>query len=221
MQLELISTKRCPFVQRSVIALNHKGIEHQMTFIDLDNPPDWFHEISPFGKVPLLRVDNNAVIFESAVINEFLDDITPGQLHPADPLQRALNKSWIEFGGSCCSLTFQLMVAADKSSYDSIINELKSNLSRVETVLGDGPFFNGEAFSLIDAAYAPIFIRLDIFRDMLGLRISEDLPKIHAWQKALLALPEVDKARVPELPDLFRALITSRNSYAKTLLQSA
>ena len=218
MQLELISTKRCPFVQRSIITLNHKGIEHRMTFIDLDDPPDWFKEISPFGKVPLLRVDNDAVIFESAVINEFLDDTTPGQLHPSDPLQRALNKSWIEFGGSCCSLTFQIMVAADKQSFDDLIAELTANLGRVDKVLGDGPFFNGEKFSLIDAAYAPIFIRLDIFRELLDLKITDNLPKIHAWQDRLLALPEVQKARVAELPDLFRQLITSRDAYAQTLL---
>ena len=101
MDLELISTKRCPFVQRSVITLKHKGIDHRMTFVDSDDPPEWFKAVSPLGKVPVLRVDGDAVIFESAVINEFLDDITPGQLHPEDPLTRATNKSWIEFGGEC------------------------------------------------------------------------------------------------------------------------
>ena len=218
MQLELISTKRCPFVQRSLITLNYKNIEHQMTFVDLDNPPAWFREISPFGKVPLLRVDKDTVIFESAVINEFLDEITPGQLHPTDPLQRAINKSWIEFGGSCCSLTFQIMTAPDKKSYDSNIAELTTNLGRVEKVLRDGPFFNGEKFALIDAAYAPIFIRLDVFRELLGLQLTGKLAKVRAWQERLLAMPEVQKARVSELPDLFRQLIVSRNAYAQTLL---
>jgi len=219
MQLELISTKRCPFVQRSIITLNHKGIDHKMTFVDLDDPPDWFKRISPFGKVPVLRVDNDAVIFESAVINEYLDDITPGSLHPEDPLQRALNKSWIEFGGTCCSLTFSLMVAPDEEEYEALCAELASSLARVEEVLGDGPYFNGEKFSLIDAAYAPVFIRLDVFRDLLGLDITSDLPKIHAWQETLLALPEVQAARVPELPDLFRQLITSRDAYAQARLR--
>ena len=221
MDLELISTKRCPFVQRSIITLRHKGIEHRMTFVDLDNPPQWFKDISPFGQVPVLRVDGDAVIFESAVINEFIDDVTPGKLHPADPLQRAINKSWIEFGGSCCSLTFQIMVAPDQQAYDSTVDELAAKLARVETVLGDGPYFNGEAFALIDAAYAPIFIRLDVFRDLFGLEITQNLPRIHAWQKTLLGLPEVQQARVPELPDLFRQLITSRNAHAESLLNAA
>ncbi len=218
MQLELINTKRCPFVQRSIITLQHKGIEHTMTFVDLDHPPAWFREISPFGKVPVLRVDGDTVIFESAVINEFLDEITPGQLHPADPLERALNRSWIEFGGECCSLTFQIMVAPDRETYDDTVARLADNLGRVEAVLGHGPYFNGEKFALIDAAYAPIFIRLDVFRDLFGLRITGDLPRVDAWAQTLLALPEVQKARVPELPDLFRELITSRNAYARALL---
>ncbi|NNE63215.1 MAG: glutathione S-transferase family protein [Gammaproteobacteria bacterium] len=218
MHLQLISTKRCPFVQRSIITLNYKGIEHEMTYVDLDDPPGWFKDISPFGKVPLLRVDNDTVIFESAVINEFLDEITPGQLHPADPLQRALNRSWIEFGGNCCGLTFQLMVAPDQQSYEAIVSEISDNLQRVEKVLSEGPFFNGADFSLIDAAYAPVFIRLDIFRELFGLRITDSLPRMSDWQDQLLKMPAVQKARVPELPDLFRKLIFSRDAYVRSLL---
>ncbi len=218
MQLELISTKRCPFVQRSLITLNHKGIDYKMTFVDLDDPPPWFGEISPLGKVPVLRVDDEAVIFESAVINEFIDDITPGQLHPEDPLRRAINKSWIEFGGTCCTLTFQIMTAPDRESYERLVGELKASLARVEQALGEGPYFNGEKFALIDAAYAPIFIRLDVFSDLFGLDITHDLPAIRAWQETLLSLPEVQNARVPELPELFRRLISKSNAYAGKLL---
>ena len=215
MKLELISTRRCPFVQRSVITLNYKGIEHEMVFVDLDDPPDWFLEISPMGRVPVLRVDGETVIFESAVINEFLDEITPGQLHPEDPLQRALNKSWIEFGGDCCSLTFQLMVAPDEESFEETATRLTNNLGQVEKALGDGPYFNGDDFALIDAAYAPIFIRLDVFRDLLDLQIIDQLPRVRAWAERLLAMPAVKSARVPELPELFRQLITSRDAYAQ------
>jgi len=216
MKLELISTKRCPFVQRSVITLNYKGIDYEMVFVDLDDPPAWFLEISPMGRVPVLRVDGETVIFESAVINEFLDEITPGQLHPEDPLQRALNKSWIEFGGDCCSLTFQLMVAPDEQSFDDTVTGLTDNLGQVEKALGEGPYFNGDDFALIDAAYAPIFIRLDVFETLLDLRITDRLPRVAAWAKQLLAMPAVQSARVPELSDLFRQLIVSRGAYAQT-----
>jgi len=45
-------------------------------------------EISPLGQVPLLKVGNE-VLFESAAITEFIDDISEGSLHPEDPLVRA------------------------------------------------------------------------------------------------------------------------------------
>ena len=200
------------------IALNLKGIDYDMLFVDSDDPPDWFREISPLGKVPALRVDGNTVIFESAVINEYLDDITPGQLHPEDPLQRALNRSWIEFGGICCGLSFQLMVAPDREAYDAIVAELQVNLGRVEAALGSGPFFNGDDFALIDAAYAPIFIRLDVLHDLIGLDLTSDLPKLDAWAKHLLAMPSVQAARLPELPDLLCKLMRDRDAYAASLL---
>ncbi len=85
MSLELISFKTCPFVQRAVITLNHKKVEHSVTFIDLADPPDWCLDISPLQKVPLLKVDG-LILFESAVINEYLDEITGGDLKPQDPL---------------------------------------------------------------------------------------------------------------------------------------
>lgn len=56
--IELVSFKICPFVQRSVIALNEKNIDYKITYIDLASPPDWFNEISPLGKVPVLKVDD-------------------------------------------------------------------------------------------------------------------------------------------------------------------
>jgi glutathione S-transferase len=205
-------------VQRSVITLNYKGIEHDMVFVDLDDPPAWFRDISPLGRVPVLRVDDATVVFESAVINEYLDEVTPGRLHPEDPLQRALNRSWIEFGGTCCSLTFQIMVAPDKAAFDATVAELTDKLGEVEKVLGDGPYFNGEDFALIDAAYAPIFIRLDVFRDLLDLSVTDGLPRVRAWAERLLAMPAVQSARVPELPDLFRKLITGRDAYAQARL---
>ncbi len=98
MDLELISFNVCPFVQRSVITLIHKNCDYKITFIDLSNPPGWFLEISPLGKVPVLKVDGKEVLFESAVINEFIDDVTPGTLKPSDPLTLAKNRAWIEYG---------------------------------------------------------------------------------------------------------------------------
>ncbi len=80
MAYQLISFVLCPFVQRSVITLKEKQVPFDITYVDLQNLPDWFNAISPMGKVPVLRVDEKRVLFESAVINEYLDETNPPPL---------------------------------------------------------------------------------------------------------------------------------------------
>ncbi len=74
-------------MQRSVITLLHKQAPYRIRYIDLADPPAWFLRLSPDKKVPVLVVAGQHVVFESAVINEFIDEVTPGRLHPADPLR--------------------------------------------------------------------------------------------------------------------------------------
>lgn len=201
--LELVSFKICPFVQRSVVTLRHKAIPYRITYIDLADPPEWFHAISPFGKVPLLRVDGDAVIFESAVINEYLDEITPPPLHPADPLQRALNRGWIEFGSECLVNQYQLLTASDDARFDQRRAALAEKLERLETVVSDGPYFNGPDLSLVDTAYAPLFMRLEILHRRGVLDTPLAGPRVGRWCDALLALPAVRESVVPEFEALF------------------
>src|SRR6266404_4916849 len=91
-RLTLVSHHLCPYVQRAAISLAEKGMPFERISIDLANKPAWFRATSPLGKVPLLRVNGNGnetVIFESAVILEFLEETAANPLHPADPLTRA------------------------------------------------------------------------------------------------------------------------------------
>ncbi|HHT00269.1 MAG TPA: glutathione S-transferase family protein, partial [Thiomicrospira sp.] len=60
-KLDLISFKLCPFVQRAVIVLKKKNIDFDITYIDLNNPPEWFKELSPLGQVPVLKVGNDVL----------------------------------------------------------------------------------------------------------------------------------------------------------------
>lgn len=81
----LVSHVLCPYVQRSVIALKELGVDYQRIDIDLADPPEWFREISPLGKVPLLIVDDDTVLFESAVIAEFISEVAGGGLLSDQP----------------------------------------------------------------------------------------------------------------------------------------
>ena len=212
MHLHLISFKTCPFVQRAVITLKHKNIDFDITYIDLADPPDWFLELSPLQKVPVLKVDDE-VLFESAVINEFLDEITGGELQPKDPLARAKNRAWVEFASNMLGNLYMMKMSKDEERYLRYRTALKDQLRRVENRLGDGPWFNGEQFSLADTAFAPFFRQDSVAAGKLSVIDAEKTPKTAAWGERLLALPEVRESVVDEFEDLFIAALEKNESY--------
>jgi glutathione S-transferase len=213
MSLHLISFKTCPFVQRAVVTLKHKNIDFEVTYIDLGNPPDWFLEISPMGKVPVLKVED-AVLFESAVINEYLDEVTGSQLQPADPLKKALNKSWIEVASQSLGNLYMMKMAKDLEKYNQYRNALVDLLVNVENVLGDGPWFSGEAFSLVDTSFAPLFTQNSVAEGKLSIIDAEKLPKLARWSERLLALPEVKNSTVEDFELLYIDAMRDNKSYA-------
>ena len=89
----LVSFETCPWVQRSAIILREKNTPFELRHIQSDNRPDWFLAISPHKKVPTLTIDDKVTLFESNAINEYLDETIAPQLHPKDPIQRAINRS--------------------------------------------------------------------------------------------------------------------------------
>jgi glutathione S-transferase len=64
----------------------------------LENKPEWFVKASPLEKVPILLVGDK-VVFESLVILDYINTLTPHSLLPTDNLERALNRARAEFSG--------------------------------------------------------------------------------------------------------------------------
>src|SRR6516225_11940712 len=93
----LVSFKTCPWVQRAAIVLREKNIAFEFRHIDPDNRPDWVLAISPHKKVPVLRIDETVSLFESNAIAEYLDETVAPRLHPADPVERAINRAWTDY----------------------------------------------------------------------------------------------------------------------------
>jgi glutathione S-transferase len=213
MSLHLISFKTCPFVQRAVITLKHKNIDFDITYIDLADPPQWFLEISPLQKVPVLKVDDE-VLFESAVINEYLDEITGGDLQPKDPLARAKNRAWIEFASNMLGNLYMMKMSKDEENYHKYRDRLISQLLRVERRLGDGPWFNGAEFSLADTAFAPLFRQNSVANNRLSIIDPASMPRVNAWAERLLALPEVRDSVVDEFEDLYLSAMEKNESYS-------
>lgn len=215
--LRLISHPLCPYVQRAAIALIEKGAAFERTDVDLANKPDWFLALSPLGKTPVLLVGPQP-IFESSVIVEFLEDTLPNPLHPADPLERARHRAWIEVASSVLNDIAAFYGAADAAGFAARSDALRAKFTRIEDVLGDGPYFDGGGFSLVDAAFAPVFRYFAAFDRIGDFGNLADLPKTARWRKTLAQRPSVRAAAPQDYDDLLWAFLGRRPSHLAALM---
>jgi glutathione S-transferase len=211
MKLTLISHALCPYVQRAAIAMAEKGIGFDQRVVDLANKPQWFLDVSPLGKTPVLLVAETA-IFESAVILEYLEDTGPHPLHPAHPLRRAEHRSWIEFGSSVLNDIAGFYNAPDATAFAAKRQTLRDKFLKLENRL-TGPFFDGERFSLVDTVFAPVFRYFDAFDAIAGFGILDELPKLAAWRQTLSSRASVAAAVDESFPRNLLAFLARRGSY--------
>lgn len=216
--LTLVSFDLCPYVQRAAIALAEKGVPFERRDVDLANKPDWFEAISPLGKVPLLQVDDE-VLFESAVIVEYLEETQAPRLHPAEPLVRARHRAWMEVGSSILADIWTLETTPDRAAFDAKALSLRDKFGRLEAILDRGPYFGGEHFSLVDAVFAPAFRYFDVFDRFVDLGTFTDLPKVQAWRRALAARRSVKSAVVVDYEVRLEAFLRRQDSWLAGLME--
>lgn len=197
----LISFTVCPFVQRAVLALEEKGVDYEVDFIDLSDKPDWFLELSPRGKVPVLIADGMP-LFESQAIVEYLDETQPGgRLAPEDPRLRARDRAWFTYASEeIFTLAWKLESAQDEAAFEEHLRSLRGKLAIVEDALEGRDYMSGDGsdFGLADVAYAPALFRLQQWQRMYDLDDPyEGLPRVRAWAGRVLARETVPRS-VPE-----------------------
>lgn len=199
--LTLVSFEVCPFVQRAAILLQEQGRPYEIKYIDLRNKPDWFLEISPNGKVPVLKVDDGS-LFESAVILEYLDETSDGdRLLSTEPFARAQQRMWISFISGIMSKAWSLQAAKQEETARDLAADIRGSLETLSKQLPDGgPFWGGPSYTMVDTAIAPILQRLTWAETLEpSLAVFTDLPKIQAWRDALLARPSTTASILPDL----------------------
>ena len=211
--LTLISHKLCPYVQRAVIALEELNIDYQRVDIDLDSPPDWFLKLSPLGKVPLLLVDNETLLFESAVIAEYVNERGAGGLLASDALPRARQRAWIEFASATLDNIGALYSASGNKSFERVADQLDVKWQQLEDALPDSRYFAGDDFTLVDAAFAPVFRYIDLFEQLADRDFLVNFKRIGEWRRQLARRESVVKAVAREYPTLLLEFIGKRNSW--------
>jgi glutathione S-transferase len=151
---------------------------------DLGNKPKDLLELNPYGKVPVL-VDGDAVVYESAIIDEYLEERYPEvPLMPKDPLARARIRIWIDY----CNTRVQRAAGYIAHNYkvEESGTELRTYLENLNRHMR-GREYLADEYSLADITYIPFFVR----RERYQITIGDDLPHLKAWMGRLLERPRV------------------------------
>ena len=132
-----------------------------------------------------MLVDGDAVVYESAIINEYLEEKYPDvPLMPRDPLKRSRARIWIDYcntrlqraGGN---IAHDYQVEKSKEELKQYLDTLNREMRSREYLMDD--------YSLADITYIPFFCRLERYQ----ATIDDKVPFVKAWMERLLARPLV------------------------------
>jgi glutathione S-transferase len=206
-ELELYNSAVCPFAQRVRLALLEKAIPFKTIEIDLQRKPKNFQDISPYGKVPVLKHGAHRV-WESAIINEYLDDAFPEPpLLPRSPIRRAQARIWINFADSrLFATTGSLLYAGEPSLRPAFAKDLADQLRFLEQeslqhISDKEPYWLGKEVSLVDLTYYPWFEQLVVLEKFRDFTMPEGLPRLRAWRETMATRESVQAIARP--PDFY------------------
>ncbi len=185
--IQLYFTKGSTFSQRTRVVLLEKGIDFTPIEIDLENKPDWFTQISRYGKVPAIK-HGNVEIYESAIINEYLDEVFPEPpLLPHDPAVKAIARIWIDYANTRLVPAFnKFLRSKDIQSQEQGRREFQEALLYIEQEgLGNqssnDSYWLGNTLSLVDISLYPLFERLPLLEYFRKFTLPPEIPRLQQW----------------------------------------
>ena len=157
--LKLINSPTSPFGRKVRIALAEKKIECQIVEMSPagDNP---VHAFNPLGKVPVLVLDDGTNLFDSRVIVEYIDSVSPvARLIPEPARQRILVRRWEAIADGVCDAAvlagMEKRRPAAQQSAEWIARQqrkVREGVAEMARELEERAWCNGEAYSLADIA---------------------------------------------------------------------
>jgi glutathione S-transferase len=157
--LKLIASLTSPYARKVRIALAEKKIECQLVEMSVagENP---VHAYNPLGKVPVLVLDDGTHLYDSRVIVEYIDSVSPvSRLIPEPVRQRILVRRCEALADGICDAAGLVGVELRRSSdaQDAAWlarqrRKIHDGLAELSRELGERAWCNGEAYSLADIA---------------------------------------------------------------------
>ena len=157
---KLIASRTSPYARKVRIALAEKKIEYQMVESSGWSPGNPVHEWNPLGKLPVLILDDGTHLYDSRVIVEYIDLVSPvSRLIPEPARQRIAVKKWEALADGICDATSAIVIErrrpANLQSDDWIARQhrkIDEGTAELARELGDRAWCYGEGYSLADIA---------------------------------------------------------------------
>lgn len=184
----LVGHDLCPYVQRVAIVLVEKKVDFRRTDIDLFDKPAWFLAHSPTGRVPLLIVDDQLVLFESHAICEYIDETSVGTLQSPNSVERARHRALIAQAEAMLGEVARFIYGGPKQSSRCAASLLEC-LRVVEPLVAQRRYC--APFYLVDAAYATVFRYFRVLEGLLGVAPLGDSVRLLRWSRDLSERPSV------------------------------
>jgi glutathione S-transferase len=159
--MKLIGSLASPFVRKVRVVLAEKKIDYTYELENVWATDTSIQASNPLGKVPCLIMDDSGAMFDSHVIVEYLDTLTPvGKMIPPNGRERAEVKCWESLADGVLDAAILVLLenklrAPELRSQDWIdrqMSKVHAGLKAMSSGLGDTPFCTGNAYTLADVA---------------------------------------------------------------------
>jgi glutathione S-transferase len=187
--MKLLGSLTSPYVRKARIVLAEKKIEY--TF-EQDNPWDENSRIpdaNPLGKVPVLVLEDGSTLFDSRVIVEFVDSVSPiSRLIPANNREKIEVKRWEALADGVLDAAVAVVLERRRPSEQQSEATIERQMGKIERGvavmsrdLGDKPWCTGNAFTLADIACGVALGYLDFRHGPVDWRVlHKNLAKLAA-----------------------------------------
>lgn len=159
--MKLIGSLGSPYVRKVRIVMLEKRIEYDFVLENVWSPNTTIQQYNPLGRVPCLMMEDGCAMFDSRVIVEYLDTLTPvGKLIPLNGRDRAEVKCWEALADGVLDAgmflrlekTWRPEEQRSQSWMDRQMTKINSGLQAMEIGLKEKAFCAGTHYSLADVA---------------------------------------------------------------------
>jgi glutathione S-transferase len=159
--IRLIGSLTSPYVRKVRIVMAEKRIEYDLDLEDVWAPTTRIQKANPLGKVPCLIMEDGGAVFDSRVIAEYLDTVTPvAKLLPATGRERAEIRTWEALGDGMLDAAILVRLErtqrpAEQQSQtwiDRQMGKVHAGLAAMSRGLGEKSWCNGHGYTLADIA---------------------------------------------------------------------